>query len=551
MTIRGFFMSIIEIKDLSFSYGGEDTPLFSSVCLDLDTDWRLGLIGRNGRGKTTFLKILLGELEHQGQIQSARSFDYFPAPVFDKGLPALEVARCIIAPFTQWEGEMQALLQEVTDENLARYGELESLYAAAEGYEIDEMIYMETGRLGVVPSALERAYYSLSGGEQIKIMLAAMFLKKDKFLLIDEPTDHLDREGRLAVSKWLASKKGFILVSHDREFLDASIDHVLSINRSSIELQAGNYTSWKENRQRQDNYEAVQNEKLQKDIERLQKAVKQTENWSLQGEKTKKGKASVAAIQKGAGSLDRGYVGHKAEKMMQRSKAIEKRKNRQIEEKKQMLLDVEEVDPLKFHLLPSPRKRLLTLDHVDFSYPGRGLLSDINLSIEEGQRLAIQGPNGCGKTTLLKLIAGALQPTAGKRSSVQDLQISFVSQQTDFLQGSLRAYCQRENLDETLLLTLLRKLDFERDAFARDMERYSAGQKKKVLLAASLAKPCQLFVWDEPLNYIDILSREQLEKAILAYQPTLVFVEHDQAFVQAVSTRILDLGTGDFINLLD
>lgn len=203
-------------------------------------------------------------------------------------------------------------------------------------------------------------------------------------------------------------------------------------------------------------------------------------------------------------------------------------------------------------MLPADKLRLVTVQDVMFEFggaqasarngadgaqEGHALLSGISFDVDAGDRIAVAGPNGSGKTTLLRLVMGEEQPTGGEIRRYGGLVVSAVRQDTGLLHGDLRVLAKDEGVDESLFLAILRKLDFERDAFLRPVETYSAGQKKKVCLAASLSKPAHLFVWDEPLNYVDVISREQLEAAVLEYAPTMLFVEHDRVFTERVATK--------------
>ena len=287
-------MAQIQIKDLTFYYEGSYDLIFDQASFTLDTDWKLGLIGRNGRGKTTLLRLLLGEYEYTGTIASSVSFDYFPFQVEQKERNTIDIIEEIYPEYELWE------------------------------------VCKEIGELGVEADVLYRSFQTLSNGEQTKVLLSILFLKQHNFLLIDEPTNHLDQEGRECVANYLNRKKGFILVSHDRTFLDRCIDHVMSINKQGIQIVQGNFTTWYENKQRQDEYEFQENKKLKKEISRLEEASKRTEKWSNEIEKTKKG-------QKNSGSkVDRGYIGHKSAKMMKRSKVSEFRMEQEIEKKKKL-----------------------------------------------------------------------------------------------------------------------------------------------------------------------------------------------------------------------
>lgn len=488
-------MSLIQVSDLTFAYDGSYDNIFDHASFQIDTNWRLGFTGRNGRGKTTFLNLLLGKYPYQGSISSSVSFSYFPYPVEDKSLFAIDVVEEIYPEYQYWQlqREMNAL-------------------------QIDEDV-------------LYRPFETLSSGEQTKLMLAVLFLKENSFLLIDEPTNHLDIRGRELVSRYLNSKRGFILVSHDRAFLDGCVDHILSINRANIEVCKGNFSTWYENKQRRDAFELAENAKLKKEIARLEETARQKADWSDRVEATKIG----------SHAYDRGYIGHKAEKMMARSKAIEQRQQAAIDEKSKLLKNIERSDTLKIFQTPYHTKRLVQLEDVTIQYGDTPVCKNIRLTIEQGDRVALQGPNGCGKSSLIKLICGQDIPHSGKVRIGSGLEISYVAQDTSALRGRLTDLARESGIDESLFLAILTKLDVPKAQMEKDMSSLSAGQKKKVLLARSICQPAHLHIWDEPMNYIDILSRMQIEKLLLTFRPTMLFVEHDRAFCENIATQIVQL----------
>jgi lincosamide and streptogramin A transport system ATP-binding/permease protein len=343
-------------------------------------------------------------------------------------------------------------------------------------------------------------------------------------------------DAREAVARYLSGKSGFILVSHDRAFLDRCVDHVLIINKRDIEIIHGNFSAWWEQKKRQDAYELAKNERLGDEIARLKVSVAHTSRWSDKVEKSKN-----QPLKSGL-SADKGYIGHKSAKMMKRAKSIERRQRESIEEKSKLLRNIEEAEDLKIHPLRYHSSRLMTLENVAVSYDGREIFRDVSLALSQGQRLALLGGNGSGKSSLLKLICGEDIPHGGTVSVASGLTISYVPQDASFLAGGLEEYAASQQADITLFKTILRKLDFSRVQFEKDMRDYSAGQKKKVLLARSLCERAHVYIWDEPLNYIDVLSRMQIEELILAYKPTLLFVEHDRAFCDNIATGTVTLG---------
>lgn len=488
-------MSMIKAENLTFAYPSSCDNVFENVNFQIDTDWKLGFVGRNGRGKTTFLNLLLGKYEYSGKIISSVQFDYFPYAVADKSRST------------------ESVLQEVCP--------------LAEEWEImRELSYLE-----VDADVLWREFGTLSNGEQTKTLLAALFLNDGHFLLIDEPTNHLDSKARELVAKYLKKKKGFILVSHDRSFLDSCVDHILSINRANIEVQSGNFSSWMANFERQQEFEAAQNEKIQKDIGRLQKAVKRSAAWSDQ----------VEASKYGAGVPDRGYVGHKAAKMMKRSKTIEARAQNAIEQKSELLKNTETSEKLKLAPLLHYADALVSLRDVAACYDGKAVCEPVTFNVRRGERAALDGRNGSGKSSLLKLIKGEHIEHTGTVELASGIVISYVSQDTSHLRGNLSDFAYENHIDESLMKAILRKMDFERIQFEKDMQDFSGGQKKKVLIAKSLCEQAHLYVWDEPLNYIDIYSRMQIEQVIKEFSPAMVFVEHDSAFRAAIATKTIQL----------
>lgn len=540
-------MSQISIQNLSFTYPGSQTAVFQGIDLSLDTRWRLGLVGRNGCGKTTLLRLLSGALSPDGGTLSCPvGTEYFPFPVTGPDRSAFEVVRESVAPFGAMEREMERALSQG---DLLRYGEVQERYQNAGGYVIEQLILRETAKLEVREEALSRPFSTLSPGERVKLLLAALLLRPGKFLLIDEPTSHLDAWGRRVVGEYLAQGgKGFLLVSHDRELLDAATDHTLALGPRGAEIIHGGYSAWETEKDRRDAGELALRQKLEKETARLAEAARRASGWSDTLESSKKGlgQNSPSGLRP-----DRGHIGAKSAALAKRAKAIENRRQSALEEKQGLLRELEGQEVLSLHILPSRRKVLLRAERLTADYGGGPVFPAVTFDLGPGETLAFTGPNGSGKSTLLSLLSGEDITHTGELWRAGELVFSRLPQDCSGLSGPLEDYAQAQEADGDLVRAILRKLGFARELFALPMERYSQGQKKKAALAVSLARPAHIFLWDEPLNYLDIPSRRQLEKLLGDQSPAMILVEHDVRFLRRTAAKEVSLGTDPLLDSPD
>jgi lincosamide and streptogramin A transport system ATP-binding/permease protein len=493
-------MAMIQFQNVTFAYDGSYDNVFDNLTFQIDSRWRLGLIGRNGRGKTTLLRILAGELRARGQLVLPLAPALFPFRVPDEGELTLTVLRACAPGAPDWR------------------------------------LMLELNALGVPEDALSRPYATLSRGEQTKAQLCALFAREEPYPLIDEPTNHLDMAGRALVAAYLRGKDGFLLVSHDRAFLNDCIDHTLSLNRASVTVQRGGFDTWERELDAKNAMEEARNAQIKKDVARLSESARRQAEWSRNTEKTKyhTHPSEVAAV-------DRGYIGARAAALMKRSLNTQARIQRDIEEKKSLMKDVERVGELKLSPLAHPKRVLVEVRNGSVVYDGRTVCAGVRFALERGERIALVGRNGAGKSSILKALCGQGGALSGEVSVAGGLVVSYVPQSAGHLRGSLRDFIAETAADETLFKTILRNMDFGRQQFDKGIEHYSEGQKKKLLLARSLCQQAHVYVWDEPLNYIDIFSRLQLTALILQAQPTMLLVEHDRAFVEQVCTKVVDL----------
>ncbi len=516
-------MAQIQVTDLTFCYEGSFDNIFENVSFSIDTDWKLGFIGRNGKGKTTFANLLLGKYEYRGRITAPHlSFDYFPYQTeesdYDKtASELLEI----------WKSDIQ-----------------------------EWRVICELNQLDIDARVLYRPFQTLSQGEQMKVMLTVLFGGQNEFLIIDEPTNHLDFNARQTVKEYLKGKDGFILISHDRDFLDAIVDHVLVLNRKSIEIQTGNFSGWWENKTRKDSFSKAENAKHLREIASLRRAADRSDRWAEKNENTKIGFDPIREHDRCKDT--RAHIGAKTKKMQARKKGYDIRIEREIRAKQGLLLDMENAADLKLMPQKYGKDTLIYAKDYSFRFTDQELplIRHFDFCLKQGERVFLQGKNGCGKSTFIKQILamseendpGSREIKMGEASFVvsgelkvgSGLHISYINQDTGFLHGTIKAYCREKGFDESLFLAILRQLDMDRVQFEKPMENYSEGQKKKVLIAGSLLTPAHLYLWDEPLNYIDVFSRMQIENLILKFRPTMLVVEHDVRFRDKIATKIVE-----------
>ena len=474
-------MSLIRADGVNFSYFGSTEPVFTNLNFTADTSWRTGLIGANGSGKTTLFKILCGEEKCGGKIVSNVRFVRFPFDADPYESVGDIAARC---------GETWRLARELS-------------------------------LLGLDKEVRCRPLGTLSGGERTKVMLAVLFCT-DGFPLIDEPTDSLDMRGRERLAEYLKGKQGYIVASHDRVFLDRCTDHTLALTESGAEVVAGSYCVWKEENDHRIAAAREKKRSLENEAKRMTAAAQRTARWAARAEQAKYG------VQKSGQKADKGFVSASAARVMKRAKISADRKNAAAEHAKQLAAVLLQEETIAFSPQICRKQCIFDIFGADIKAGGAVILRGVSLRALCGDRLAVVGENGSGKSTLLKFIA----------ESLQGEDVSYVSQQCEDVCGTPVQYAATCGIDEPSFKSMLAKLGFGRTDWDKDMSLLSTGQRKKAALVRSLLTKARLYLWDEPFNYLDIPAREMIEDAITASSPTMVFVEHDAAFVSRAATRI-------------
>ncbi|USS87331.1 ATP-binding cassette domain-containing protein [Fructilactobacillus hinvesii] len=492
-------MEEIKLQNVYFAYPEKPTPVFTDLNLTFNADWKLGLIGRNGRGKTTLLKLIAGKLHGSGTINSRLAFQFFPFPVTTE--------KTVRELFTQ--------LGQTPIWQLKR----------------------ELSLLGLSPTLLEREYQTLSGGEKTKVQLSMLFADDTTFKLIDEPTNHLDQLGNQQVIDYLQQKQGFILVSHNAFLLDQVCNHILALEKTGVDLYHGNYHAFRERRQLAEQERQATNGKIDHQIARLEKSARQTKQWSQSKENQKfnrKGDPNQKV-------MDRGMMGNRAARMMKKAKVAERKRNQAIKQQVALKKEVETVEPLELKFPQSGTETLLRLNSLHLGYGQRWLFAPVSITVKRGDVVGITGPNGQGKTSLFQAISETFDgQQAGALQRAPHLTISALFQSYHHTE-TIPEYIENLGLDRELFLSNLHKLGVARTDFNKHIDQMSAGQQKRVELARSLSTLADLYLWDEPLNYLDEYNRRQLVELITDSRMTLLVIDHDAEFIQTVASHILQL----------
>ncbi|MES5148541.1 ribosomal protection-like ABC-F family protein [Lactobacillus crispatus] len=501
-------MSNLKISRLSFEYEDSNRYIFKNLNLDLDTDWKLGLIGRNGRGKTTFLNLLRGKYCGTGQIQGNASFSYYPVKIQNsKNITFYELQDQVA--FEQWKLERELTLMNLD------------------------------------PDLLWQPFNTLSGGEQTKILLALSFTDQDSFPLIDEPTNHLDETSRKQVAEYLnGHDQGYIVVSHDRDFLNQVTDHILAIENTAIHLYQGNYSTYEVTKKRRDDFDREKNKKLTGQVKKLNQEKVQFHNWAAKIEARKKLGMKTQHIINRRTRLNKGAIGHQAAKMMKKSINARNRMDKRIAEKEGMLKNIEKVPTLTMNFQADYHREILQLNDLSLQLKNsRELFKSLTLSLNNHEIIAIEGKNGSGKSTLIKHLLGISQNliAKGNYELIESLKISYLPQEFVMYSGSLKDFAKKYHLSYEALLSKSKKMGFARADFTTRIEKMSMGQQKRVALAKSLTEPANLYLWDEPANYLDVFNQDQLIKLLKSVKPTMLLIEHDPYFITSVADQQIKL----------
>jgi len=499
--------------------------ILDGLTFQVDTGERVGLLGPNGCGKTTLLRILTGVMDYdEGDVVIApgkRVGLISQIPVFPAGYTVEDVLATAFEPLREMEREMAALAEQMGEGSdpalLARYDKLTAAFEAAGGYETDTKTNKVCNGLTIPQSMREQLFDKLSGGEKTRVNLARLILEDTDILLLDEPTNHLDLRATEWLEEYLDKFKGTVLtVSHDRYFLDKVVNRIVEIQGGKAEFYSGNYSFYVVEKERRYEEKLRQYEKEQAKIEQLEKAAEQMRVWAYSGmDKTFKRVKSM-------------------EKRIERMRTTDRpTKERKME--------------VRFGEREFRGDEVLTIKGLTKSFGDRTLFSNLGLEVVGGERIALLGDNGSGKTTLLKIILGEEEPDAGKVRMGPTVKVGYLPQHVHFDHPE-------RNLVDTLIYeqdctaqtarNRLAAFKFRGEDVFKPVSALSGGEQSRLRLCMLMDEKINLLILDEPTNHLDIQSREWIEEAVEEYEGNLLFVSHDRYFIDRFASRIWMLEDG-------
>ncbi|MDA2169477.1 ABC-F type ribosomal protection protein [Bacillus tropicus] len=509
-------MTICSVNNVTKSFGGN--IIFENISLEIKNGERVGLVGRNGSGKTTIFQLLTGmESLDAGAIhmkKGTRIGHVAQIPKFDESMTVYEVLSSAFKIEKELEREMRTLEKHMAEEQessvlqklMERYGIIQEKFAFLGGYEIEANIMKVANGLQVI-ELFHRSFLELSGGEQTKVSLAYMLLQKPDLLLLDEPTNHLDLFAVEWLEQFLKEYNGTVMViSHDRYFLDEVVTKIFDLEDGEIHVYHTNYSRFVEEKEERLLQEFQTYQEQQKKIKKMKEAIKRLREWANQANPPNEGL-------------------HKRARSMERALERMEKLKKPILERKQM--------GLQFEGQERSGKDVVVMKEVSKGFAEHLLFNKANLHVRFQERAAIVGRNGTGKTTLLKLLLEEIEPDGGEIRIGSSVKIGYLSQHAygNMKSNVLEAFRECVAVTEGEARHILAKFLFYGPAVFKKVTQLSGGEKMRLRLAQLMYQDINFLILDEPTNHLDIESREVLEEALEQYNGTILAVSHDRYFL--------------------
>ncbi len=502
---------MLNISNMTYLQGGN--ALFHHANLQVFANQRVGLVGVNGCGKSTLFSLIRGKIHPESgevSLQSGKTIAHVEQEIATSSQPAIEFVLDGDAELRQLE---KILAQEDHD---SAWFEAQQRFEAVDGYGASARAAQLLNGLGFDAGSIKRAVDSFSGGWRMRLNLARALMHRADLLLLDEPTNHLDLEAILWLEQYLARYPGSILlVSHDREFLNATVNRIAHVHDTVIDSYAGDYDDFERSREQKI---AQQNQAYQAQQGKIAHLEDFVRRFRAKATKAKQAQSRIKALER----LVRVAPAHVADGRFE--------------------LEIEAPER-------SP-DLLMRLDSMGFSYGDRKLFGNVSMMLRAGSRIALLGPNGAGKSTLIKLLVGELQPTTGRVDVTPDIRIGYFAQhQLENLDGSATPLMHLERVapKETALVlrTFLGRFGLAADSEDRPVASFSGGEKSRLALALLAWQKPHLLLLDEPTNHLDLDMRDALTLALEEYAGAVVIVSHDRSLIRAVADELWLVADGE------
>jgi len=534
---------LAQLRDVSLSF--PDKNVLEDVSLTIYPGDRISLVGENGAGKTSLFRLLKGRLApDSGEVSLSRGVRIgyleqdFAGMGEDPRRTCMEVALEPFGPLIELEKRIERLafdLSEAGDRTsglLVDLGEAQQRFEVLGGYEFRSRTQSTLMGLGLPESLWECRVIEMSAGQRVRLALAKLLLEDHDLILFDEPTNHLDVHAREWLEGHLAGiDAAYVVASHDRRFLDAVSSKVAHIDHCNLTLYSGDYTAFRRQKRQAEEEGWRRYEKSRKLAKKLQRQAQDYQRWSDAGEKKKRGAA------------DKGFVGHKAAKVMKRSLVARRRMEEAVENARTE--KPFEKDAVKIEFGTSKGRSLVRAEEFVVGYSKeRPLTRELSLDLWAGDRLAVLGPNGCGKTALLRTVLGEIPPLQGNVRLAPSSKVGYFDQDNRRVPSGVTALeaVLGTGRDETLVRTVMGRMGVRRETVNKKVEKLSSGERAKVLLTGIILGVNNLLVLDEPTNYLDIEIQDVLLEALKDFPGGILFVSHDRYFVEELATETLMLG---------